>query len=109
MFNSNTDVPMHINGEEVKTGNTNNITPPHDHKHIVGQYHTAEKLHVESAISSALAAKEAWSNVSWMERASIFLKAAELLAGPYRARMNAATMIHNLKTYIKQKLMLHVK
>jgi 1-pyrroline-5-carboxylate dehydrogenase len=97
MFNSNTDVPMHINGEEVKTGNTNNITPPHDHKHIVGQYHTAEKLHVESAISSALAAKEAWSNVSWMERASIFLKAAELLAGPYRARMNAATMIAQSK------------
>jgi 1-pyrroline-5-carboxylate dehydrogenase len=88
---------MHINGEEVKTGNTNNITPPHDHKHIVGQYHTAEKLHVESAISSALAAKEAWSNVSWMERASIFLKAAELLAGPYRARMNAATMIAQSK------------
>ena len=97
MFNSNTDVPMHINGEEVKTGNTNNITPPHDHKHIVGQYHTAEKLHVESAISSALAAKEAWSNVSWMERASIFLKAAELLAGPFRARMNAATMIAQSK------------
>ena len=97
MFNSNIDVPMHINGEEVKTGNTNNITPPHDHKHIVGQYHTAEKLHVESAISSALAAKEAWSNVSWMERASIFLKAAELLAGPYRARMNAATMIAQSK------------
>ena len=97
MSNSNIDVPMHINGEEVKTGNTNNITPPHDHKHIVGQYHTAEKLHVESAISSALAAKEAWSNVSWMERASIFLKAAELLAGPYRARMNAATMIAQSK------------
>jgi 1-pyrroline-5-carboxylate dehydrogenase len=97
MFNSNIDVPMHINGEEVRTGNTKNITPPHDHKHVVGQYHTADKSHVDAAISTALAAREAWSNVSWMERASIFLKAAELLAGPYRARMNAATMIAQSK------------
>tara|TARA_B100000809_G_scaffold129392_1_gene127348 strand:+ start:11114 stop:12739 length:1626 start_codon:yes stop_codon:yes gene_type:complete len=97
MFNSNIDVPMHINGEEVRTGNTKNITPPHDHKHVVGQYHTADKSHVDTAISTALAAREAWSSVSWMERASIFLKAAELLAGPYRARMNAATMIAQSK------------
>ena len=96
MFNSNIDVPMHINGE-VRTGNTRNITPPHDHKHVVGQYHVAEKSHVDTAISTALAAREAWSSVSWMERASIFLKAAELLAGPYRAKMNAATMIAQSK------------
>ena len=97
MFQSNIDVPMHINGEEVRTGNTKNITPPHDHKHLVGQYHTADKTHVDRAISTALAAREAWSSVSWMERASIFLKASELLAGPYRARMNAATMIAQSK------------
>ena len=97
MFNSNIDVPMHINGVEVRTGNTKNITPPHDHKHIVGQYHTADKSHVDEAISTALAAREAWSSVSWMERASIFLKAAELLAGPYRAKMNASTMIAQSK------------
>ncbi|WP_272150694.1 L-glutamate gamma-semialdehyde dehydrogenase [Tenacibaculum aiptasiae] len=97
MYNSNVDVPMHINGEEVRTGNTKNITPPHDHKHVVGQYHTADKSHVDAAISTALAAREAWSSVSWMERASIFLKAAELLAGPYRAKMNAATMIAQSK------------
>ena len=97
MFNRNIDVPMHINGEEVRTGNTKNITPPHDHKHVVGQYHTADKSHVDTAIATALAAREAWSSVSWMERASIFLKAAELLAGPYRARMNAATMIAQSK------------
>jgi len=96
MFNSNIDVPMHIDGE-VRTGNTRNITPPHDHKHVVGQYHIAEKSHVDAAISTALAAREAWSSVSWMERASIFLKAAELLAGPYRAKMNAATMIAQSK------------
>ncbi|WP_422089591.1 L-glutamate gamma-semialdehyde dehydrogenase [Tenacibaculum ovolyticum] len=97
MFNSNIDVPMHINGEEVRTGNTRNITPPHDHKHVVGQYHIADKSHVDSAISTALAARQEWSSTSWMERASIFLKAAELLAGPYRAKMNAATMIAQSK------------
>ena len=97
MFHSTIDVPMHINGKEIRTGNTKNITPPHDHQHIVGQYHTADKSHVDAAISTALAARQAWSSVSWMERASIFLKAAELLAGPYRAKMNAATMIAQSK------------
>ncbi|MHB0754282.1 L-glutamate gamma-semialdehyde dehydrogenase [Polaribacter sp. M15] len=97
MYNSSVDVPMYINGQEVRTGNTKNITPPHDHQHVVGQYHTAEKKHVDEAIETALAAREAWSSVSWMERASIFLKAAELLAGPYRAKMNAATMIAQSK------------
>ena len=104
MFHSNIDVPMHINGEEVRTGNTKNITPPHDHQHVVGQYHTADKSHVDAAISTALAAREAWSNVSWTERATIFLKAAELLAGPYRARMNAATMIAQSKNVYQAEI-----
>lgn len=97
MYASSIDVPMHINGKEIRTGKTKNITPPHDHQHIVGHYHTAEKKHVDEAIATALAAREAWSSVNWMERASIFLKAAELLAGPYRAKMNAATMIAQSK------------
>lgn len=97
MFNSNIDVPMHINGEEIRTGNTKNITPPHDHKHVVGQYHVADKSHVDTAISTALAARQEWSSTSWTERAAIFLKAAELLAGPYRAKMNASTMIAQSK------------
>ena len=97
MYASNIDIPMHINGKEVRTGNTKNITPPHDHKHIVGQYHTANKSDVGEAIKTALEARESWSSISWMERASIFLKAAELLAGPYRAKMNAATMIAQSK------------
>ncbi|MEN8834641.1 MAG: L-glutamate gamma-semialdehyde dehydrogenase [Polaribacter sp.] len=97
MFNGNVDVPMHINGKEVRTGNTKNITPPHDHQHVVGQYHTADQSHIDDAISTALAARKSWSSVSWTERASIFLKAAELLAGPYRAKMNAATMIAQSK------------
>jgi len=97
MYKGNVDVPMHINGKEVRTGNTKNITPPHDHQHVVGQYHTADKSHVNEAIATALSAREAWSSLSWTERASIFLKAAELLAGPYRAKMNAATMIAQSK------------
>ncbi|APZ46495.1 1-pyrroline-5-carboxylate dehydrogenase [Polaribacter reichenbachii] len=97
MFNGSVDIPMHINGAEVRTGITKNVTPPHDHQHVVGQYHTAEKKHIDEAIETALAARQAWSSVSWMERASIFLKAAELLAGPYRAKMNAATMIAQSK------------
>ncbi len=104
MFHSNMDVPMHINGEEVRTGNTKNIRPPHYHQHIVGHYHTADKSHVETAISTALAAREAWSSVSWTERATIFLKAAELLAGPYRARMNAATMIAQSKNVYQAEI-----
>ena len=97
MYAKSEDIPMYINGEEVRTNNTKNIHPPHDHKHTVGHYHVADKQHVETAISTALQARETWSSLSWMERAAIFLKAAELLAGPYRAKMNASTMISQSK------------
>jgi len=104
MYKGTADIPMHINGKEVRTGNTRNITPPHDHKHVVGHYHIAEKKHIDEAISTALAAREAWSSVSWMERASIFLKAAELLAGPYRAKMNASTMLAQSKNVYQAEI-----
>ena len=96
-FNGNEDIPFYIGDEEIRTGNTKPISPPHDHKHLVGQYHTADKQHVSKAISNALEAREAWSNLSWEQRAAIFLKAADLLAGPYRAKINAATMIAQSK------------
>ena len=98
MWNSKIDVPLYIGSEEIKTGNTRNMTAPHDHKHIVGTYHLAEKAHVEKAIANALASKKAWANMAWEQRAAIFLKAAELIAGPYRAKINAATMIAQSKT-----------
>ncbi|WP_299099120.1 L-glutamate gamma-semialdehyde dehydrogenase [uncultured Winogradskyella sp.] len=98
MFNSKVEVPMYINGKDVKTGNTRTMSPPHDHKHIVGEYHIAEKSHVEDAISTALEARKSWSQMPWEQRAGIFLKAAELIAGPYRAKINAATMIAQSKT-----------
>lgn len=98
MFRSKVDVPMYINGKDVKTKNTRTISPPHDHKHIVGTYHLAEKKHVEEAIATALEARKNWSQMPWEQRAGIFLKAAELIAGPYRAKINAATMIAQSKT-----------
>ncbi|MFC0604038.1 L-glutamate gamma-semialdehyde dehydrogenase [Winogradskyella pulchriflava] len=98
MFNSKVEVPMFINGEDVKTGNTRTMSPPHDHQHIVGEYHLAEKKHVEVAITTALEARKSWSQMPWEQRAGIFLKAAELIAGPYRAKINAATMIAQSKT-----------
>lgn len=97
-FNSKTDVPMYINGKDVTTGNTRTMSPPHDHKHIVGTYHLAEKKHVDEAIATALEARKKWSLMPWEQRAGIFLKAAELVAGPYRAKINAATMIAQSKT-----------
>ncbi|MDO1501470.1 L-glutamate gamma-semialdehyde dehydrogenase [Winogradskyella maritima] len=98
LFNSRTEVPLYINGEDVKTGNTRTMSPPHDHKHVVGEYHLAEKSHVEKAISTALEARKTWAELPWEQRAGIFLKAAELIAGPYRAKINAATMIAQSKT-----------
>ncbi|WP_439151426.1 L-glutamate gamma-semialdehyde dehydrogenase [Winogradskyella sp.] len=98
MFNSKVEVPLYINGKDVETGNTRTMSPPHDHKHIVGEYHLAEKKHVDEAIATALAARKSWSQMPWEQRAGIFLKAAELIAGPYRAKINAATMIAQSKT-----------
>ncbi|WP_394758732.1 L-glutamate gamma-semialdehyde dehydrogenase [Flavobacterium sp.] len=98
MWNSKIDVPLYIGSEEIRTGNTKNMSAPHDHQHIVGTYHLAEKSHVEKAIANALESRTKWANMAWEQRAAIFLKAAELIAGPYRARINAATMIAQSKT-----------
>ena len=98
MYNSTIEVPMYINGKNIKTGQTQTMSPPHDHQHVVGIYHTANKSHVEQAISTALEARKTWSQLPWEQRAGIFLKAAELIAGPYRAKINAATMMAQSKT-----------
>jgi len=98
MWNSKIEVPLYIGDQEIKTGNTRNMSAPHDHKHIVGTYHLAEKSHITQAIDNALETRKKWASMSWENRAAIFLKAAELIAGPYRARINAATMIAQSKT-----------
>jgi 1-pyrroline-5-carboxylate dehydrogenase len=104
LWNTKTEVPLYINGKEVKTGDTGNIQPPHDHKHIVGTYHRAGKKEVNLAIDTALAARDQWSKLPWEQRAGIFLKAAELIAGPYRSRINAATMINQSKTVFQAEI-----
>lgn len=98
MINSQIDVPLYINGKDIKTDNTRTMSPPHDHQHIVGTYHLAEQTHIEEAIATALEARKTWSLLPWEHRAGIFLRAAELIAGPYRAKINAATMIAQSKT-----------
>lgn len=97
MNSSVVDVPMIINGKEVRSENKIAIRPPHNHKHILGYYHRGDGSHVQMAIKAALAAKEKWAELPWENRASIFLKAASLLAGKYRSRINAATMIGQSK------------
>ena len=91
------DVPMYIGGEEVRTDDKKRMAPPYDHAHTLGHFNAGKKEHVSDAIAAALAAKSAWVNLGWEHRASIFLKAADLLAGPYRAKLNAATMLAQSK------------
>jgi len=98
MINSFTEVPMFINGKDVKSSEKKSISPPHDHNHIVGEYYLAQPDQIDNAINSCLNAKEKWENMSWENRSAIFLKAAELIAGPYRSKINAATMIGQSKT-----------
>lgn len=103
-FNAQVDVPMYIGGEEVRTGNTGNLTPPHDHQHVIGTFHKGDASHVEAAIEAALAAKDRWSNMPWEHRASIFLKAAELISGKYRYNLNAATMLAQGKNCFQSEI-----
>ena len=91
------DIPMYIGSEEVRTNDLASMTPPHQHQHVVGNYHKGDASHAQKAIKAALAAKNDWASMKWEHRASIFLKAADLLAGPFRARMNAATMVAQSK------------
>ncbi len=91
------DIPMIIGGQEVRTGNLKNVNPPHEHKHVLAQFHQGDAGHVEQAINAALHAKKDWESLSWDQRAAIFLKAADLLAGPYRPIINAATMLGQSK------------
>ncbi|MCS7052795.1 MAG: L-glutamate gamma-semialdehyde dehydrogenase [Ignavibacterium sp.] len=92
------EIPLIIGGEEIRTGNTEEIRIPHNHKHILGVYHKASKKEVEMAIEAALEARKEWSSMPWEHRVSVFLKIAELLAGPWRSTLNAATMLGQSKT-----------
>jgi 1-pyrroline-5-carboxylate dehydrogenase len=91
------DIPMYIGGKEVRTGKKLEIRPPHDHKFVLATFSEGDAGHVKAAIDAALAAKTDWDNLPWEQRAAIFLKAADLLSGPYRAKINAATMLGQSK------------
>lgn len=98
------DIPMYIDGQEVRSGNTVEIRPPHETAHLLGHFHKSDASHVHSAIAAALAAREAWSEMAWEHRAAIFLKAADLLATRYRYKMNAATMLGQSKNAFQAEI-----
>ena len=98
LYTTAVHVPLTINGQHIQTKQTAEMRPPHDHQHLLGTYSLADKTQVEQAIESALEARKRWSTLSFEDRATLFLKAADLIAGPYRAKINAATMLAQSKT-----------
>ncbi len=104
LYNSVIDVPMYIGNQEVTTDNKLPLNPPHEHAKVIGHGNMGDKTHVQAAIDAALSAKNDWANLGWEHRAAIFLKAADLLAGPFRARMNAATMLGQSKNAMQAEI-----
>ena len=97
MKSEQADIPMYIGSEEVRTGKTMDIFPPHERNHLLGKFHSGDASHVKKAIDTALAAREEWANTRWENRANIFLKAADLLATKYRADIVGSTMLAQSK------------
>lgn len=104
LYTTTTEIPMRIGNRDVTTDETSSMHPPHDHQHQLGVYHKANKKNIEDAIATALEARKAWSQMPWESRAAIFLKAADLVAGPYRAKINAATMLAQSKTIFQAEI-----
>ena len=98
------DVPMYIGGKEVRTSTKGVLAPPHDHQKVLGHFNIGDESHVSAAIDAALEAKQAWAALPWEDRAAIFLKAADLLAGPFRDKMNAATMLAQSKNVMQTEI-----
>lgn len=98
------DVPMFIGGKEIRTSKKVPMSPPHDHKHVLGHFNYGDASHVNSAIEAALSARAGWAGLPWHERAAVFLKAADLIAGPYRAKINAATMLAQSKNIYQAEI-----
>lgn len=98
------DVPMYIGADEVRTDDKRPMSPPHDHQHVLGHFNYGDASHVNAAIDAAMDAREAWAAMPWEHRAAIFLKAADLLAGPFRAKMNAATMLAQSKNAFQAEI-----
>ena len=95
---------MIIGGKEIRTDKLADIRPPHDHQHLLGHYHQGDASHVQLAIDAAMKAKPAWEKMNWESRAAIFLKAAELISGPYRQILNAVTMLGQSKNAFQAEI-----
>jgi len=104
LYNKEIDVPLYIGSDEIRTGKKVAMHPPHDHQHVLGYYHQGDVQHVELAVEKALEARKTWSEMRWEQRAAIFLRAADLLAGPYRAKINAATMLAQSKNVFQAEI-----
>ena len=104
LYNQNIKIPLYIGNEEIYTKSRKEIFPPHDNKKSVGSFSICDEKHVHEAINNSLSVKNNWTNKPWEDRASIFLKAAELIAGPYRSKINAATMIGQSKTIFQAEI-----
>lgn len=104
MYNSHVDVPMYIGDQKVYTDHKKKLSPPHDHAHAIGTSNYGTEKEVRQAIAAAMEARKKWANMSWEGRASIFLKAADLLAGPFRAKLNAATMLAQSKNVMQAEI-----
>ena len=104
MYNSSINVPLYIGGESIHTSKKINMVAPHDHQHVLGQYSMATAEHVNMAIDAALEARKGWAAMPWHQRVAIFLKAADLLAGPFRAKINAATMLAQSKNVFQAEI-----
>ena len=98
------DIPMYINGKEIRTDKKIRISPPHNHNHTLGCYNHGDTSHVHSAIKAAMSAKKSWNALGAAKRAEIFLKAADLIAGPYRAKINATTMLGQSKNIFQAEV-----
>jgi len=104
MYNDKEDIPMYIGNKKVFTNDKRNLSPPHEHKHVIGNSNYGGEKEVNDAINASLEAREEWANMKWENRAAIFLKAADLLAGPFRSRINAATMLCQSKNVMQAEI-----
>ncbi|MCB1057981.1 MAG: aldehyde dehydrogenase family protein, partial [Acidobacteria bacterium] len=104
MMREEIEIPLIIGGREVRTGDLAEAVCPHDHRHVLARYHRAGTAEVEQAIRAANQAWKEWSEVPWEARAAVFLRAAELLAGPWRDELNAATMLNQSKTVVQAEI-----
>lgn len=104
MSGERVDIPCIIGGKEVRTGKTKKVVMPHRHQHVLAEFHIASPEHLDQAVQAALRAKEDWENLPWKDRVSVFLKAADLLAGPYRDLLNASTMLGQSKNVFQAEI-----